>query len=302
MLEKILAPLVFFAVLATLPPGAAAGKDPEPVECVRLARSWDDAVAEAKALNLPIVVHSHGFYCGPCWGMHSAVMCNKKYRKFSEANTVEVIVLSRLQEGIDKQDPRAATYTARRKGKEVSMLCELPGLTVEEALALPRTKAGQYNDTGGVPFTCVVDPHTLEEVKRFQGGTSAKTVMEAVEAAREQLEEDHGDGFSRKVLNDLRDDIDDAWDRVAKGDYAKAVSKLDKAGRKADDWPDYLRDRLTAARSEILVEAAHALDEIEALGATDRVQAKRRIRRLRAKLGGTGLEDRAAALYESLSA
>ena len=29
---------------------------------VTYARSWDAAVAEAKLLNLPIVVHSHGFY------------------------------------------------------------------------------------------------------------------------------------------------------------------------------------------------------------------------------------------------
>jgi hypothetical protein len=29
---------------------------------VTYAKSWEAAVAEAKLLNLPIVVHSHGFY------------------------------------------------------------------------------------------------------------------------------------------------------------------------------------------------------------------------------------------------
>jgi hypothetical protein len=29
---------------------------------VTFAKTWDAAVAEAKLLNLPIVVHSHGFY------------------------------------------------------------------------------------------------------------------------------------------------------------------------------------------------------------------------------------------------
>jgi hypothetical protein len=40
---------------------AAAGKD-EPKPTVRFAKTWDGAVAEAKTLNVPIVVHSHGFY------------------------------------------------------------------------------------------------------------------------------------------------------------------------------------------------------------------------------------------------
>ena len=35
-------------------------KKPEPT--VTFARTWDAAVEEAKLLNVPIVVHSHGFY------------------------------------------------------------------------------------------------------------------------------------------------------------------------------------------------------------------------------------------------
>ncbi len=38
----------------------AGGKGPKPT--VNFARSWDAAVEEAQLLNLPIVVHSHGFY------------------------------------------------------------------------------------------------------------------------------------------------------------------------------------------------------------------------------------------------
>jgi hypothetical protein len=36
--------------------------DKKPNPTVNFAKSWDDAVAEAKLLNVPIVVHSHGFY------------------------------------------------------------------------------------------------------------------------------------------------------------------------------------------------------------------------------------------------
>lgn len=38
----------------------AAGDKPE--ASVTYAKSWEAAVEEAKLLNVPIVVHSHGFY------------------------------------------------------------------------------------------------------------------------------------------------------------------------------------------------------------------------------------------------
>jgi len=40
--------------------GAALAKD-KPKETVRFAPSWEEAVEEAKLLNVPIVVHNHGF-------------------------------------------------------------------------------------------------------------------------------------------------------------------------------------------------------------------------------------------------
>ena len=39
---------------------AIAGGD-EPKESVTYAKSWDAAIAEAKDMNLPVVVHNHGF-------------------------------------------------------------------------------------------------------------------------------------------------------------------------------------------------------------------------------------------------
>jgi hypothetical protein len=38
------------------------GQKQEPKPTVEFASSWNAAVAEAKALGVPIVVHSHGFY------------------------------------------------------------------------------------------------------------------------------------------------------------------------------------------------------------------------------------------------
>lgn len=49
------------AVVVAAAAVASAGKD-EIKPIVRFAKSWDKAVAEAKELNVPITVHSHGFY------------------------------------------------------------------------------------------------------------------------------------------------------------------------------------------------------------------------------------------------
>jgi hypothetical protein len=49
------------AVLAAVATVAVAGKD-EPKPTVKFAKTWEAAVQEAKDLNVPIVVHSHGFY------------------------------------------------------------------------------------------------------------------------------------------------------------------------------------------------------------------------------------------------
>jgi len=46
--------------LALLASAAFAG--PKIKDSVTFAKSWDAAVAEAKMLNVPLVVHSHGFY------------------------------------------------------------------------------------------------------------------------------------------------------------------------------------------------------------------------------------------------
>jgi len=56
-MKRVLILIAAAAVCAA--PGAAKDK---PKPSVVYAKSWDAAVEEAKALNVPIVVHSHGFY------------------------------------------------------------------------------------------------------------------------------------------------------------------------------------------------------------------------------------------------
>jgi len=50
-----------FLVAVCLGTAAWAGKDPG-ADGLRWSPSWNAAVEEARALNLPIVLHRHGFY------------------------------------------------------------------------------------------------------------------------------------------------------------------------------------------------------------------------------------------------
>lgn len=59
-MRHLFASAATLALVATL--GTAGGKGEKPEASVTYAKTWDAAVEEAKLLNLPIVVHSHGFY------------------------------------------------------------------------------------------------------------------------------------------------------------------------------------------------------------------------------------------------
>ena len=55
------------ALILLLAPALWAGKKahpkpPKPDEGVRWTPTWNGAIEEARALNLPIIVHRHGFY------------------------------------------------------------------------------------------------------------------------------------------------------------------------------------------------------------------------------------------------
>jgi hypothetical protein len=264
---------------------------------VTYAPSWEAAVEEAKLLNVPIVVHSHGFYCPPCWGLHGSILKNKKYIEYAEKNTVEVICLSSLQEGIDKKDPKTETYETEIGGKKVQCLVEFPGLTVDQMLALHASKGGRYNDTGKVPYTCIVDPHTLEQVQHWQGGSvSTGSLTEAIDALRKTLVEQHGKGIARKDIRTVDTGAEKVGSLIAKSDYATAMAEVKRLEGKAKEFPEVLWKRLATLRNDVDQAATAALAEIEAAAATDTVQARKSLSTLAPRLKGTSQEARAKTL------
>ena len=275
----------------------------EPVTCVTLAKSWAQALKDAKAQNVPVVLHNHGFYCGPCWGMHASLMCDKEYIEFSYENAVEVLALDRLQEGVDKKEEHAATYDAKEGGKPVKYLVEFPGLTVEDVLALRSSKASSYNHTGGLPYTAIIDPFTEEEVKNWKGGGIATTeIIDGVKAARATMQKAHGKGKPRAELKLMTDAETTGADKLKAGDFAGAIDAYAAATKKADKdaWPKHLRDRIAKGKDAAITAATEALDKIEADKATDAVKAKKDLGMMMSRLRGTGLEQRAKDLLAGM--
>ncbi|MEZ6197806.1 MAG: hypothetical protein R3F20_19120 [Planctomycetota bacterium] len=135
------------------------------------------------------------------------MMQNKKYIKFAEENTVEVLSLGSLDQAVEKKDPKAATYKTK-DGREC--MVEWPSLTFDEIMEIRKTPGGRFNDTGGIPYTCIVNPHTLEKMKFWSGGQSAKSIMEAAEEAKKALEKEHGKGIERKTIAKLNESIAEA--------------------------------------------------------------------------------------------
>jgi hypothetical protein len=233
--------------------------------------------------------------------MHSAVLQNKKYIEFAKQNTVEVLTLGRLDEGVQRMDKRAVAYRAKdASGQETLLMLHWPNLSYAEILALDRSPAARYNKTGKIPYTSIVNPHTLEEMKGMVGGQSAKGVQEAAEEARKQLQKEHGKGLSRKELARVDDAAAAARGLLAAKDYAKALEALAKAGDGSAH--EVLAAKIQAVRAEIRDAAKSELAALREQAEQDRTAARKALGSLIGRLRGTGLEAEAAELLKSLQA
>ena len=287
--------VLLVAVVSALP----AQKKPRIKPCVPLARTWDAAVEEARLLNVPLVVHSHGFYCGPCWSMHGAVLENKKYIKFAENYCVDVVTVSQLQKGMDSSDPKAATYQAPGPdGQKTEYLLHWPNLTPAELVALSSSKAASFNNTGKVPYTCVVDPYTLQEITHWLGGTSSGSIMDEVKKARKQLVKAHGKGVRRSTIKALEKAEAEIPALITAGDFGKAIGLLEKVAGSGEP-PAPLKARLDAGRDRIVKAAEARLSALETRLTEEPTAARKELVKLLRQLRGTGLEARARALLSS---
>ena len=227
--------------------------------------------------------------------MHSSVLQNDKYIEFSAENTVEIIALGRLDEAIQKNEPKAAEYEAKdADGKPVKYMIEYAGMTRDEMLALDRSKAATFNDTGRIPFTCIVDPYTEKEMQRFPGGQSAKTLMEAALAQKKVLNAAHGPSLSRTTLAKVSAESKRIAGALEKSGVAKSMADYRKLERSLAKEGDGVKKKLEPVLDAIVEAAAKQLDDAEALvGTGDLPGAKKILDKIGSKsLDGTTLEGR----------
>lgn len=224
---------------------------------------------------------------------------NKKYIKFADDNSVEVIVLGRLDEAIEKEEKGAATYKGKdESGNEVEFLVGYPNLTVEDMQKMGGSKAGSYNNTGKIPYTAIVDPHTLEEMENIKGGYGAGTLIDLVKEKKKELEKAHGKSISRKELQKVKKESAEIKELVDAGNLTRALSDAAKLEKSMAKSPALL-EMAGKVSAEVQAACAKRLDELEAqIGRGETKDAAKELGPLARALKGTPLEERANALLE----
>jgi hypothetical protein len=240
------------------------------------------------------------------------VLQNEKYIGFAEDNTVEVYCLGRLDEAFQKLEanPEAPekrqleTYTAKdADGNPVTYMKEWAGMTKEHLFALARSKGSSYNDTGKIPFLCIVDPWTEKEMERSPGGLAVGALMEHVAAQRKVLISQHGPSVSRSVLKSTKAEVKRLSDVVAKDGVAKTMKDYRKLEKAVAKQPESITKLLEPAMKALMDAATAQLDDAEAkVGEGDLPGAKKLLDKLGKSLDGTELEARAKELQAKVTA
>ena len=234
--------------------------------------------------------------------MHSAVLQNDSYIEFASDNTVEVMAMQRLKEGVDKGDRKAEQYDAEdENGQPVKYMVEFPGLTLEEMYALNSSKAGTYNDTGGIPYTAIIDPHTEEKMSGMAGGQSAKKMIEIITQRKADLNKKYGPSLSRSVLADVQENQAECDALLAEKGAGKAIVLFNKGYKKLAKNGEKIVTMLDAYKATLLEKAGEELESadelIEALEFSD---AKKILSSLKSALKKTELAPRVDELYAKI--
>ena len=236
--------------------------------------------------------------------MHGSVLQNKKYIKFADDNTVEVLVLDRLEEAIEKEEKGAATFKGKDEdGQEKEFFLGYPNLTLEDIKGMRSTKAGSYNNTGKIPYTAIVNPHTLEELENIKGGYAGKTLMDIVTTHRKALAKEHGKSLSRKVLTKVRKQEQAIQGELQKESYAKALSATAKLEKSVAKQPAALIEMVGKIKADVVAACGKKLDSLEALiGRGAKAEASKELGPLARALKGTSLEERVNGLLAQAKA
>jgi hypothetical protein len=227
------------------------------------------------------------------------VLANPAYIKFSRENCVELMCMKDIEQALKEKPAHATTYKAKDPyGDEIECFECCPGVTVAQMLALHEGKPLEYMKGPLMPYTAVVDPHTLKDLGGIERGqaTSAAGFIEAISRGAKSLEE-HGKGCDAKLWEYVVESQVKVDLLLAEGKLDKALALADEIEKKTVRQHETLERKVKASRDAVLADAAGRLDALEkqiqgGQGGTARAEATR----LAKLLKGTELADRASAI------
>jgi hypothetical protein len=223
------------------------------------------------------------------------VLSNASYIRFSRESCVEVMCMKDIEQALAEKPERAATCTVKDPyGDDVECFVSFPGVTVAQLKALHDGKPLEYMKGPLMPYTAVVDPHTLEDLGGIQRGeaTSAAGFIAVIEPHVKALKAKHGRGVDAKTWEFVAEAQVRADLLLGEGKLEEALGLLREMEKRTAREHETVLRKVEATRDVILEDAARRLDEIEAKGAGGRPEAAR----LAKLLEGTPLAERAAAL------
>jgi hypothetical protein len=223
-----------------------------PVDGVHWAKTWEDAVKEAKERNVPIMVTFHKDNCPRCTGMDSSVYNQKEFIAASR-RWVNVYCNKDTGHGTVKID-----------GKEMCKLC--PSITCDDHVKCDQgSGSGAYfNGTIGTPATVWADS-SGKKIDSNQGGMSSKQLLEKMAEA----EKAQGPGLDEASYAFLTDNLaagekatTDGKTKDAIDAYTGIVKQMGK-NPAAKTWVEKAQsalDKLVEGAKARIEEAAKAKD------------------------------------------
>jgi len=235
--------------------------------------------------------------------VHRSVLENGHYAKFAAANTVEMLVTEEMDRALAAKSARIKTYKdSDPYGDPVEYLIHFPGVTIEQLRGLSNSAAINYIASAKkIPYTAIIDPHTLKEMEGFTGVYRPDDLIKKVKKHANTLVNKHGKGVPRKVWNNVVESEIQIDMLLGQTKIVGAMGVYTALARETFRQPTSIRNRVSAAMDTILEDAEKRLKTIEkeaAQGKKDKL--KREAARLARVLKDTPLKDKADALVQKL--
>lgn len=205
-----------------------------------------------------------------------------------------------IEQALKEKPAHAATYKAKDPyGDEVECFGCCPGVTIAQMLALHEGKPLDYMKGPLMPYTAIVDPHTLADLGGIERGqaTSAAAFIDVISGHAKALEEKHGKGVDSKLWEYVAETQVKVDLLLGEEKLEKAFALLEEMEKKTAREHETVKRKVGATREAVLSDAAARLDALEkriegGLGGEARAEASQ----LAKLLKGTNLADRASAI------